>query len=251
MSILSVNLNKIALLRNSRGRDFPDPLAFGRLALQAGAGGLTVHPRPDQRHARYDDMQPLCDLVAEYAGAELNIEGYPAPALLERVWQVRPHQLTLVPDAPDQLTSDHGWTVSAHESLLSEVIQQAHEYGIRVSLFMDDDLDEISAAQKLGADRVELRTETFARACAQTEAAGRREAALLAMVADEARDLGLGINAGHDLNLDNVALLCELVRPDEVSIGHALTVEALLGGWTHTVERYVEILAQFGSDDCF
>ncbi|UJF25007.1 pyridoxine 5'-phosphate synthase [Suttonella sp. R2A3] len=238
MTALSVNLNKIALLRNARGRDYPNVADFAHLALQHGAAGVTIHPRPDQRHATYADIETLAVVVADYDGAELNIEGYPNADFLDAVCAVRPAQVTLVPDAPGQLTSDHGWAVREHRGQLTEVVARLHEAGIRVSLFMDCQREEIAAAQALGVARIELHTEPYARAFEQ---GGERYVASLATFTEHtayARSIGLGVNAGHDLDLANVAGFVRACQPDEVSIGHALTVEALTRGFAATVAQY-------------
>ncbi len=241
MTKLSVNLNKIALIRNSRGRDFPDLLEFGELALKAGADGLTIHPRPDQRHARYDDIAPLKALCEQY-DAELNIEGYPSDDFLSVCIDNQVHQVTLVPDRPEQITSDHGWTVSDNQDLLTGVLTRLREAGIRSSLFMDLDKTEIHLAKVVGADRVELHTESYAR-CFET---GRYKPNLssFSFAYETAIYEGLNVNAGHDLNLDNLPAFLAAVPVAEVSIGHALTVEALLHGWENTIKRYHQICHQ-------
>ena len=241
--MLSVNLNKICLLRNSRGRGYPDMLTFGRMALEAGADGLTIHPRPDQRHARYDDIAPLRELVEQFPGAELNIEGYPAEELLELVYRIAPHQCTLVPDGPDQLTSDHGWDPAAAGALLRPVLEELRSSGVRSSLFMDPEpVGRIAAAAEVGADRIELHTESYARAFER----GDITASVLSFsaAADVAHAAGLGVNAGHDLDQANLPAFLEGVSGVlEVSIGHALTVEALEAGWRETVGSYAAIVA--------
>lgn len=241
MTKLSVNLNKIALLRNARGRDFPNLLTFAELALEAGAAGLTIHPRPDERHARFADILPLKALCERYQ-AELNIEGYPSKRFMAAVLEAEVTQVTLVPDAPEQLTSDHGWQVRAHTALLSETLAALAAKQIRSSLFMDLDLDEITAAKQIGADRIELHTESYARRF--------EKQAIKADVGDffaayqHANALGLGVNAGHDLDLANLPYFLQQMPVSEVSIGHALTVEALLFGFSETVKRYVLICQQ-------
>jgi pyridoxine 5-phosphate synthase len=236
---LSVNLNKIALIRNARGRDYPSVEQFARKALDAGAHGITIHPRPDQRHARYADITSLLQVTRAYPDAELNIEGYPDETFLREVIAAAPAQCTLVPDAPGQITSDHGWNISANKAQLVSVVERLHAAGIRVSIFMDPDPEQIALAPQTGADRIELYTEAYAAAPGEATLEPYRAAARLAA------SLGLGVNAGHDLNLDNlhrfVAAVPEVV---EVSIGHALTVEALELGFDATVSRYVEILRQ-------
>ncbi|SMC24361.1 pyridoxine 5'-phosphate synthase [Andreprevotia lacus DSM 23236] len=241
---LSVNLNKIALIRNSRGRDYPSISHFAHLALKAGAAGVTIHPRPDQRHARYSDVAALKEVVAQYPGTELNIEGYPDRAFLDVVLAARPHQCTLVPDEPGQITSDHGWNIARDLDKLKPIVAELKAAGIRVSLFVDPDPMQIVLAPATGCDRIELYTESFAHQHEQDDFTA--EFARFAEAAAAASAAGLGINAGHDLNLDNLADF--LVIPDilEVSIGHALTVEALHYGYTETVQRYVAILKAAG-----
>ncbi|KAF0811354.1 Pyridoxine 5'-phosphate synthase [Andreprevotia sp. IGB-42] len=237
---LSVNLNKIALIRNSRGRDFPSVVHFAHLALKAGAHGVTIHPRPDQRHARYADVAALKAVVDAYPGSELNVEGYPDRTFLDVVLAAKPQQCTLVPDEPGQLTSDHGWHIERDLHKLAPIVAELKAAGIRVSLFVDPDAEQIALAPATGCDRVELYTESFAH---QHELGDFTfEFARFAEAAAAATQAGLGINAGHDLNLDNLGDF--LVIPDilEVSIGHALTVEALQYGFEATIARYVAIL---------
>ncbi len=238
MTKLSVNLNKIALLRNSRGRDFPSVVDFGEQALKAGADGLTIHPRPDQRHARYDDIATLKQLCDSYQ-VELNIEGYPTDTFLEHCIKNQVHQVTLVPDAPDQITSDHGWIVSENQEKLNPILANIKSAGIRSSLFMDLSVDEIRLAKAVGADRIELHTESYARSFeAQTQ---QSHISGFAKAYQTATDIGMGVNAGHDLDLHNLGFFLEKVPVAEVSIGHALTVEALQYGWAETIQKYSEI----------
>jgi len=245
---LSVNLNKIALLRNSRLGNFPDVAAHGRLCLDAGAKGLTVHPRPDQRHIRPDDVRAIAQLIREYPGTEFNIEGNPFaapqgtyPGLMALVEEVRPHQCTLVPDANAQLTSDHGFDLTVDSTRLQPLIRQLQAWGVRVSLFMDPDLEQIRLAHATGADRIELYTGPFAEAFANHSPnltglfQQYQEAAQLAV------NLGLGLNAGHDLNLHNMTLFRQLTGLQEVSIGHALTVDALHMGMAAAVQAYLAL----------
>ncbi len=238
MTKLSVNLNKIALLRNSRGRDFPSVVDFGEQALKAGADGLTIHPRPDQRHARYDDIAVLKQLCDEYQ-VELNIEGYPTDTFLEYCIKNLVHQVTLVPDAPDQITSDHGWIVSENEEQLRPILADLKSAGIRSSLFMDTALSEIRLAEKVGADRIELHTESYARSFEnQTHESHVDD---FAKAYQEAIGVGMNVNAGHDLDLNNLGFFLEKAPVAEVSIGHALTIEALQYGWMETIKKYAEI----------
>lgn len=238
MTVLSVNLNKIALLRNSRGHDLPNVLHAARTVIDAGARGITMHPRPDARHATHADIR---ELKAEIQ-VELNVEGYPAPAFLDLMEEVRPAQCTLVPDAPDQLTSDHGWDLKRHGGRVKEVVARLRDLGIRVSLFMDPVAKDMGRARDCGADRIELYTEAYASAFAR----GNYEETLEDYVAASAaaRASGLAINAGHDLNQSNLGTLLDAI-PDiaEVSIGHALICEAIYDGLAATVHNYVAICA--------
>lgn len=241
---LSVNLNKVALLRNARGRDFPSVEAFAHSALQAGAVGVTIHPRPDQRHARYSDVSMLKTLLADYPDCELNIEGNPDEAFLEVVMAVKPHQCTLVPDAPDQITSDHGWDLSQSAERLAPILAQLKAEGIRSSVFMDPEPSAMAAAAAVGADRVELYTESYAEAYAQQATDLQATLSTYAESAKAAHAAGLGVNAGHDLDLRNLpAFLRAVPEVLEVSIGHALTVESLWQGWEATVSQYAKICA--------
>ncbi|MEM9292956.1 MAG: pyridoxine 5'-phosphate synthase [Acidobacteriota bacterium] len=247
---LSVNVNKIATLRNARGGRRPSVPEFAAAALRAGAHGITVHPRPDERHITRQDVFDLIPVI-EATSAELpqsapyrleyNLEGYPDRRFLDLVKEARPHQATLVPDPPDVLTSDAGWKASAHRELLREVIGELRESGIRVSLFMETELAEIDAAAECGADRIELYTGPFAEAFE----AGRGQQAFAPYVAAarHATSAGLGLNAGHDLDLHNLEIFRQLPGLEEVSIGHALTCDALERGWQATVEAYLEALA--------
>lgn len=238
MTKLSVNLNKIALLRNARGRDYPNLLEWGEQALKAGADGLTLHPRPDQRHARYDDIAPMKALCQHYQ-VELNIEGYPSKQLIDLCLAHQVHQVTLVPDAPQQITSDHGWIVSQNESLLAPVLSTLRQAGIRSSLFMDLQSQEILRAKSVGADRIELHTESYARSYEkQTQQQHIQDFINAYQVATNS---GLAVNAGHDLSLDNLGFFLAHLPVCEVSIGHALTIESLQYGWMETIKRYKKL----------
>ncbi|MEO9654972.1 pyridoxine 5'-phosphate synthase [Marinomonas sp.] len=240
MTHLSVNLNKIGLLRNSRGRDYPNMVTMAQRTLSLGAFGITIHPRPDQRHATYQDCHDLKALLKQYPTAELNIEGFPDEGFMNVVLEVQPHQCTLVPDDPNQLTSDHGWNLFRDQDALRPVIDKLKAQGIRVVLFMDPDADNMAMAKEIGADRVELYTEAYANAHG-TDALPE----LLAQyhgAAQAALDVGLEVNAGHDLDLQNVEALCETGLIKEVSIGHALTIEALDLGWDNVVKAYLKKL---------
>lgn len=248
MTALSVNLNKIALLRNSRPGNFPDVAAHGAICLDAGAAGITVHPRPDQRHIRARDVRELAALVASRPDTEFNIEGNPFapaapgyPGLLALVEETRPQQCTLVPDSSDQLTSDHGFDLARDGAALRPVLDRCRELGVRVSLFMDPDLDQIERAAALGAARVELYTGPYADAWATGR--GMAELACYRAAALHAGSLGLGVNAGHDLNLHNLGAFARQVPGLlEVSIGHALVVDAIAMGLENAVRAYRRLL---------
>jgi pyridoxine 5-phosphate synthase len=240
---LSVNVNKIALLRNSRTIGIPDVAHLARVALDAGAHGITVHPRPDGRHIRVPDVYQLRALVGERHGVEFNIEGNPFHDLLPLVRAARPHQCTLVPDEPGAPTSDHGWDLARDRGRLAPMIAEMKALGIRVSLFMDPVAAAMRAAREVGADRVELYTEPYARAFAGGDAAA--ELSRYADAAAAAAAAGLGVNAGHDLNCANLpGFLRTVPSVAEVSIGHALVSDALEFGLARTVERYLEAIGR-------
>jgi pyridoxine 5-phosphate synthase len=234
---LSVNVNKIALLRNSRALDIPNVVALSRIALLAGAQGITVHPRPDQRHIRTRDVHDLAALLRDWPHAEYNIEGNPTHNLMQFVREVRPQQCTLVPDSAEQLTSDHGWDLPADNERLRPLVGEARSLGVRVSLFMDPLPEAMVHAAGLGADRVELYTEAYARAHGTAEQA--EVLARYAAAARAAQAAGLGVNAGHDLNRANLTdFLLAVPGVLEVSIGHALVADALELGMERTVREY-------------
>src|SRR5438876_896921 len=216
MTRLSVNVNKVATLRNTRTNGIPGVVKAARLALDAGAHGITVHPRPDQRHIRPQDVFEIAELLKEYPHAEFNIEGNPFHHYREFVEKVRPTQCTLVPDNPDAFTSNHGWDLRAQGERLRPIVDALHKLGCRVSLFMDPVLEQIELAPQLGADRIELYTEPYADAFARRETG--QELPRYVEAARRAHDLGLGVNAGHDLNLDNLPTLrAAIAFLDEVS----------------------------------
>lgn len=232
MTNLSVNINKVATLRNARGENRPDVVAFALHCESVGAQGITVHPRPDERHIRRSDVFDLKPLLR----TEFNIEGYPSDQFMDLVTKVRPAQVTLVPDAPDALTSSAGWDVEAHAEFLEGIVDRLHEAGIRSSIFVAPDTAVIRAAAAVGADRVELYTKPYA----DSFAAGRDEAVAPFVEASRAaHNAGLGVNAGHDLSLENLAFFAEKIPYlDEVSIGHALICDALYLGIDETIRRY-------------
>lgn len=240
---LSVNLNKVALLRNSRTLGIPSVVRAGMIALAAGARGLTVHPRPDERHIRPNDVYDLAELVRGHPHVEYNIEGNPFENMLDYAKRARPHQCTLVPDDPAQFTSDHGWDLERDAQRLQPVIAELRLLGIRVSLFMDATAENMSRAADIDADCVELYTEPYAKAFgtdAHSETLTRFVAA-----ANAARSVGLTVNAGHDLNQENVVPFLNAVKPvAEVSIGHALIADALEYGLAATVRAYVAAIGR-------
>ncbi|KAB7597785.1 pyridoxine 5'-phosphate synthase [Verminephrobacter sp. Larva24] len=236
---LSVNVNKVALLRNTRHLAIPCVTKAARLCLQAGAQGITVHPRPDERHIRRQDVFELADLMQAWPDREYNIEGNPAQNLMNFIRTLRPRQATFVPDGADQFTSDHGWSLPQDAERLAPWIAECKALAVRVSLFMDPDPAQMAAAKALGADRVELYTEPYAAAWGQPQ-----QAVVLARYRDAAQaalDVGLGVNAGHDLNRDNLATFVrEVPGLLEVSIGHALIADALELGYGATVRAYLD-----------
>ena len=240
---LSVNLNKVALLRNQRDVGYPSVLEMARMVVAAGAHGLTVHPRPDERHIRKSDVPALAALIASDLpdGVEFNIEGYPTPDFIALVQETRPDQVTLVPDAPDQRTSDHGWDLIAEERLLRDVVGDLKGTGARICLFMDPEPDKMAKVADMGADRIELYTGPYAEAFEAGSAGASLKRYADAAKAASAADLG--INAGHDLSLDNLPpLRSALPMLAEVSIGHAITADALRIGFPAAVEAYLRAL---------
>ena len=235
---LSVNVNKVALLRNTRHLGIPSVVRAAELCLQAGSQGITVHPRPDGRHIRAPDVFALAALLKKWPGCEYNIEGNPSHNLMEFIRQVRPHQATFVPDSEDQFTSDHGWSFPQDGERLAPLIAECRQLGVRVSLFMDPVPAQMALARAAGADRVELYTEPFAAAWGTPAQAEQLESYRAA--AQAALCAGLGVNAGHDLNQDNLAAFVRTVPGlQEVSIGHALVADALEHGYAATVRAYL------------
>ena len=232
MTKLSVNINKIAVIRNSRGGNMPNVIKAAEAIERFGGQGITVHPRPDARHIRYSDVRELKEVVT----TELNIEGNPIESFVDLVCEVVPAQVTLVPDAPDAITSNAGWDTIKNRDFLTSMCDKFHKYGIRVSIFVDPDVQMVRGAKECGADRVELYTEAYAR-----DYSADREAAIAPYVvaAEAARKCGLGLNAGHDLSLENLQYFAQSIPwCDEVSIGHALISDALYLGLENTVQLY-------------
>lgn len=245
---LSVNINKVSLLRNSRQTTIPSPVRAASLCIQAGCQGITVHPRPDQRHVRPDDVFALCDFLKDHPHIEYNIEGNPFagphsngyPGWMQLVDQTRPHQATLVPDSPDQLTSDHGWDIKKSAARLRPIIDQLRDWGTRVSLFADPSPQGLELAAELGVHRVELYTGPYADAFAQRSPALDAILEEYVQAGEAARAAGLELNAGHDLSCENLPLLLSRVEAiAEVSIGHALITDALEIGYAAAVKNYL------------
>ena len=240
---LSVNVNKSALLRNSRALEVPNVVALSRTAVLAGAQGITVHPRPDERHIRTRDVHDLAALLREWPHVEFNIEGNPTHNLMQFVRGLKPHQCTLVPDSAEQFTSDHGWDLPADVQRLRPLVAEARALGVRVSLFMDPLPEAMAAVRQVGADRVELYTESYARAHGTPD--GPAVLAAFAATARAALREGLGVNAGHDLNRSNLAdFLRGVPGVQEVSIGHALVADTLEFGMADTVRQYLHCIHQ-------
>jgi len=237
---LSVNINKVATLRNARGGNDPDVLQAAAICIKAGAPGITVHPRADQRHITTADVHQVAELLKAYAHVELNIEGDPRPELLDMVLKVRPTQCTLVPVQAGEMTSQAGWPAETPADTLSSVISGMKKIGVRVSLFVDPTSDAVRWAADMGGDRVEFYTEPFARAVESRT--GPDSFTIYAAAAELAHSLGLGVNAGHDLNLQNLPLFRKLPHLAEVSIGHALISHALHVGLDRSVRDYLDAL---------
>lgn len=236
MTQLSVNINKVATIRNARGGNMPNLVKFALDCERFGAQGITVHPRPDERHVRYADVHELKPLLTQ----EFNIEGNPVPKFIELVNKIKPAQVTLVPDAEDAITSNAGWDTIKHEVFLREVVADFKSHGIRVSLFVDPNPEMIRKAAEIGADRVELYTEAYA---ANYPAGPEKAIQPYVEAAKVARECGLGLNAGHDLSLENLAYFHQQIPwVDEVSIGHALISDALYLGIEETIHQYLECL---------
>ncbi|TPI19085.1 pyridoxine 5'-phosphate synthase [Mesorhizobium sp. B4-1-1] len=237
---LSVNLNAVAMLRNRRDLPWPSVTGLGRIALAAGAHGLTVHPRPDERHTRHSDLPEIRALIDdEFPAAEFNIEGYPTEDFLALVEKNQPEQVTLVPDDPAQATSDHGWNFAAQAAFLTPIVKRLKKGGFRVSLFSDADPDGVNAARDTGADRIELYTGPYGGFHSDSEKAAK-ELERLGKTADAAFAAGLGVNAGHDLTVKNLPALAKRIPAlAEVSIGHGLTADALEYGMAGTVGRFL------------
>jgi pyridoxine 5-phosphate synthase len=239
---LSVNVNKIATVRNSRGGSIPSVIDAVRVCIDAGAPGITVHPRADARHITSADVHEIASFLKAHPGVEYNIEGDPRPDLLQLVHDVRPSQCTLVPVKPGEVTSEAGWSTHTPREFMRKTVAALQKHGVRVSLFIDANDDAVRWAAEMGADRVELYTEPFARAFERGDVAARASFAEYAAAAETAHGRGLGINAGHDLDLDNLVMFRTLPHLTEVSIGHALISRALFVGLSQSVRDYLDVL---------
>jgi pyridoxine 5-phosphate synthase len=239
MTKLSVNLNKIALLRNSRGRDFPNVIDFANKMMDLGVEGITIHPRQDERHITRQDAYDLGKLLAVKPNVEFNIEGYPSKNFMNLVTEIKPDQCTLVPDSPEQLTSDHGWNLNEDADFIKDICQQLSLAGVRSSLFMDPNVEQIKQVLKTGADRIELYTEEYASTYRNDnhDAIFERYKAAAA----EAQKVGVGVNAGHDLDLNNLSKFLTINNILEVSIGHVLTIECIEQGLPNVIPQYLNI----------
>jgi len=244
MTKLSVNINKIATLRNARGGNFPNIVKVAADCERFGAQGITVHPRPDQRHIRYQDIRELKAAIR----SEFNIEGNPIPAFVDLVLKTSPTQVTLVPDSPEAITSTAGWDTKAHLNFLTEIITELKKHKIRTSIFLDPKTELVEYAAKTGTDRIELYTESFA---AAYHIGNKNAIEPYKKTAKLAKEMGLGVNAGHDLSLENIEyLIQEIPQIDEVSIGHALIVEALYMGLENTIGSYLNKIKRAASFHC-
>lgn len=234
MTRLSVNINKIATLRNARGGDIPNVVKSAIDCQHFGAEGITVHPRPDERHIRYQDVRDIKPIIT----TEFNIEGYPSQSFIDLVLEVKPHQVTLVPDPPDAITSNNGWDTIGQKQLLQKVVRIFKDAGIRTSIFVNADVELVKHAADSGTDRIELYTEPYAVGYPKDKAKALNP---FLQAAIAAREVGLGLNAGHDLNLDNLRYFTENIPwLEEVSIGHALIADALYFGLENTIQMYLK-----------
>lgn len=236
---LSINLNKIALIRNARGGNYPDLGYFAQACLERGVDGITLHPRPDERHVCFADLPVMATLCKRFS-KELNVEGQPSEQFIQAMEAIRPAQVTLVPDAPQQLTSDHGWDVQAHAPFLKKMVTRLNSWGCRVSLFIDADPQAARDAAAVGTQRVELYTGPYAAAYTRNET--DVQLALYLETARVAKACGLDVNAGHDLNLQNLAMLLRVLDVSEVSIGHAFVVECIEQGLGQVIPQYLKIV---------
>lgn len=239
MTNLSVNLDKVALLRNSRGHDFPNVIEFAKKFIRLGVHGITIHPRQDERHIKMQDARDMAVLLQNYPAVELNIEGFPSQEYLKLIEEISPDQCTIVPDTEDQLTSDHGWDLKKEKGFLREVLGRIKKAGCRTSIFVDPYIEQIKLVPETTADRIELYTESFASTFGTPDSDYVFEQFKSSAI--EAQRLGIGVNAGHDLDLNNLPKFLEIDGILEVSIGHALIVECIEIGMKEVIQRYLDI----------
>ena len=245
-TLFSVNLNKLALIRNSRGTDYPNLLYFVKKLIDLGVKGFTVHPRPDERHIRYQDVYDISEFLKDYPAIEFNIEGNPNEQFLKIIREVKPHQCTLVPDSEDQLTSDHGFDIIKHKVMLSKLSHELESFGTRCAVFIDPDIEQIKAVIDSDVQTIEMYTEEWARAYESDKGGNTNFDEVKQRFSDcinLASENGMRVNAGHDLNLENLADLLSLGDIAEVSIGHAFTIESLEQGMDNVVGQYLAICA--------
>ena len=246
-TLFSVNLNKLALIRNSRGTDYPNLLTFVKKLIDLGVKGFTVHPRPDERHIRYQDVYDISAFLTDYPEIEFNIEGNPNEQFLKIIREVKPHQCTLVPDSDDQLTSDHGFDIITHHEFLSTLSKELQAFGTRCAVFIDPDIEQIKAVIESNVQTIEMYTEEWARAYSNAKSGDNFDFDEVKQRFSDCINLanqnGIRVNAGHDLNLDNLADLLALSDIAEVSIGHAFTIESLEQGMDNVVRQYLDICA--------
>ena len=239
MTQLSVNVNKIALLRNSRGRDFPNVIDFAKKFIDLGVHGITVHPRQDERHITVKDAYELAEFLQDFPHVEYNIEGYPSQDFMKIISETKPDQCTLVPDGVNQVTSDHGWDMTQQQKRISELAKEIRDYGVRSAVFLDPEIEQVKLVAQTGVDRIELYTEEYASAygtAKQTQVLKKYQQA-----SQLAQKLGLGVNAGHDLDSQNLATFLQGQNILEVSIGHVLTIECIQFGMDKVVSKYLAI----------
>ena len=239
MTKLSVNVNKIALLRNSRGRDFPNVIDFAQRYIDLGVHGITVHPRQDERHITVRDAYELAEFLQDYPNVEYNIEGYPSLDFMKIIRETKPDQCTLVPDGINQVTSDHGWDLTQHKNQIAKLAIEIRDYGVRSAVFLDPEVEQVTLVAQTGVDRIELYTEEYA----SNFRTAKHDITLLKyqQTSQLAQELGLGVNAGHDLDSLNLETFLTVPNILEVSIGHVLTIECLLEGMPAIIKRYLEI----------
>ena len=239
MTKLSVNVNKIALLRNSRGRDFPNVITFAKKFIDLGVHGITVHPRQDERHITVKDAYELAEFLKDFPEVEYNIEGYPSKDFMKIIADTKPDQCTLVPDGVNQVTSDHGWDIEKHQKQITLLATEIRQYGVRSAVFLDPEIKQVKLVAETGVDRIELYTEEFA------SSFGNDNQQLVLKkykkASRTAQSLGLGVNAGHDLDSHNLSTFLKIPNILEVSIGHVLTIECIEQGMSNVVKKYLTI----------